>query len=262
MKFSTGLFINILNDNIDDWKKQIEFIDQLENVGHIEVWLEYLDLSKENIKWLISKLSKYRLIVHGPFTNLSLLSIHENVNKASVNTIKRAIDISVELGAGIITVHGGSYPFFCKKDEVNNQFLINIKNLIKYADNRIDVVIENLSNKRGVTVSYPASLHEIGNIKKSMTSSLFTLDIGHCIQNGEIEYGHFISEYKESIKNIHIHNAKVHGKSHYGFNKKGDVSIFDIISILQKVDYSNFLTLEIIDKEDIKETWKLLDMCS
>ncbi len=85
----------------------------------------------------------------------------------------------------------------------------------------------------------------------------FTLDIGHCIQNGD-DYLSFIELNKDRIVNIHLHNALKDGKAHYGFHKNGQLNLKKLISTLKRIQYSGFMSLEILQTEDIKKSWAVL----
>lgn len=52
--YSKGAFLNITSKNKNDWKRQADFINSLEGVNHIEVWIEE-DLTISELKFLKSK---------------------------------------------------------------------------------------------------------------------------------------------------------------------------------------------------------------
>jgi hypothetical protein len=71
-KYSKGVFLNIVSKDKNDWKRQIDFINSLPDVNHVEIWLEE-NLKLPDLKFLKSLLKKYDIIIHGPWAHLSLV---------------------------------------------------------------------------------------------------------------------------------------------------------------------------------------------
>ncbi|MFA6382279.1 MAG: sugar phosphate isomerase/epimerase family protein [Candidatus Buchananbacteria bacterium] len=255
--FKKGLFLNITSRNKSKWAKDIENLSNFQFLDFIEIWIEEIDLNTDEIAWLKQKLSPYEIIIHAPFINLSLISIQKSINEATINILKKSIDIGEQLNAKIITMHGGSFPLFLKQPAVKRIFVINFQQLINYADNKIEITIENTSIKKNTQISYPVLLNELSDIQSSIPNINFTLDVGHCIQNND-KFVNFLLKNKKYIKNIHLHNAIKNGTAHFGFNKKGDLKLKNFMDSLKNINYSNFLSLEILGEQDIKKSWELL----
>ncbi|MFH1972448.1 MAG: sugar phosphate isomerase/epimerase family protein [archaeon] len=255
--FSKGLFLHIKTQDMTTWKKDIDEIKSFQNVDHVEIWTEKINLSDEEINWLKKELYDYNIIIHAPFINLSLISLHNDINQATILILKKTIDLAYKLKAGLITVHAGAYPLFFNEDEVRTRLIKNFKEIINYSKDKVPVTIENISMKKSTQISYPVFLTELKRLKQEIPEINFTLDVGHCVQNDDIFFS-FLSENCESIKNIHLHNASKFGSAHYGFNKKGDLNLDNLLSHLKKINYSGFLSLEVLGCEDIKESWNIL----
>ena len=219
--------------------------------------MEEIDLNIEEINWLKGQLLDYEIIIHAPFINLSLVSSHKQINCASVDILKSTIDIAQKLDAKLITVHGGAYPLFFEQQTVEEKFVENFGQVMEYAKGKMPITVENLSAKKGVQISYPISPSKLTKIKSLIPDINFTLDIGHCVQNDD-EFINFLISNKNSIKNIHLHNAIKNGKAHYGFHKKGDLDLRKFLNLLKEIKYSGFLSLEVLGKEDINKSWNLL----
>jgi len=254
-KFSLGIFLDIHPEGREKWQQNIDFINSVEGINHLEIWLES-NLTDDDIQFLQSKLSKYQLIIHGPFLNLSLLSDHSSVNQTSLEIFKNAIDTSVKLNAKLITVHAGKYPKFFDKQKVFSIFEENFSELTNYANNKIIVTTENMDSSHGAHISFPTVV-DFSDIKKITPNVKFTLDIGHCILESSDLY-YFLKTYKDDIKNIHIHNAFKNGKSHFGLQLPGDLNTKKIINFLNEIDYQGFLTIEVLTNEDKIESVKLI----
>ncbi|MCX6727110.1 MAG: hypothetical protein NTY75_04905, partial [Candidatus Shapirobacteria bacterium] len=127
-KFKTGIFLNILTSDREQWLKDINFIKKISGLKHLEIWLE-ADLLKEDIDWLKKQLSDYQLIIHAPFTSMSLVSGHKLIDGASVEILKKTIDQSIALNAKLITIHTGKYPVYSTPQKASEIFSQNFQKL-------------------------------------------------------------------------------------------------------------------------------------
>lgn len=256
--FKKGLFLHITSHNRKSWSKDIENFCNFQFLDFIEIWVEEVNLNVDEISWLRKKLSPYEIIIHAPFINLTLVSIQRSINEATIDILKKSIDIGRQLNAKVITIHGGAFPLFLDQKMVKKIFVSNFQQLMNYAkDKKIEIAIENISMKKTTQISYPVLLNELSDIQSSIPNINFTLDVGHCIQNDDA-FAEFLVKNKKYIKNIHLNNAIKKGSAHFGFNRKGNLQLQNFINILRDIDYSNFLSLEILNKQDIKESWELL----
>lgn len=255
--FKKGLFLNITSRNRALWAKDIKNLNNFKFLDFVEIWMEETDLSTDKICWLKKTLSRYEIIIHAPFINLSLISLHAPINKSSIEIIRKTIDFGVQLGAKVITVHGGAFPLFLERSTVRKIFVKNFKRLMSYARNKIEITVENISIQKTTQISYPVLLDELLEIKSLIPNINFTLDVGHCIQNDD-DFVNFLMKNKKHIKNIHLHNAKKNGSAHFGFNKSGDLKLQKFLKRLKDINYPNFLSLEVLDKQDLKKSWKML----
>ena len=254
-KFSSGIFLDIFYDDRLDLQRKIDFIKNIPGLRHIEILIETI-LSLDTILWLKDQLSGYKIIVHGPFTGLCLISGHNEIRQTTLNIYKKYIDLSVTLGAKLITIHTGKYPVYFNPQIATDLFLKNFSELISYANNKIILTTENMPGKKGAQIDFP-SLLELEKIYKNLPKTTFTLDVGHCLETGEDFYS-FILKYKNQIKNIHLHNAVKNGKSHYGLQHLGDLDTKKFINFLNEINYQEFLTIEVLSNEDKIESAKLI----
>ncbi len=259
MTYSKGLFLNITSKNKKDWGKDIDFIKRLKGVSHLEIWLENIYLPKSDIESIKKELFNYKLIVHAPFINLSIISNHREINEASINILKITIEQSIKLNARLITIHAGAYPLTSDKEEIYELFAKNFKALLDYSKGRIPIAIENISRNERAQISFPVLTSELNKLNKFIPKINYTLDIGHCIQNDDNFSNFLVKNNNNHIKNIHLHNAIMGGRAHFGLNKSGDLKLDKLLELLSKIKYRGFLSLEIIDRENIKESWGLLN---
>ncbi len=93
-------------------------------------------------------------------------------------------------------------------------------------------------------------------MKKRLPWLNFTLDMGHAFQNGERlnEISKFLRKYKNSILDVHLHDAVLKGGAHLALGK-GDLDIKAFFNLLNKIDYNRYITLETIGEDDTKKSW-------
>lgn len=254
--YSIGIFLDIFNNDKKELEEKIKFIKTISGLDHLEIWSEAY-LSKKDINWLKDQLSDYQLIFHGPFTAMSLISGHKLINQASIRIFEKFIDQAISLNAKLMTIHTGKYPVYFNSQKAINFFSKNFQELLSYAGKEIVLTIENMSYGRGAQNNFP-SLEELNNFSKLIPNINYTLDIGHCLQNGE-DFYQFIKENKDSVKNIHLHNGVKNGKAHYGLQLPGDLNIKYLFNFLNEINYQNFLTLEVLTNKDKIESIKLLN---
>lgn len=259
-QFKKGLFLHIVSKDKKKWSKDIKKLAGFKYLDFVEMWIERIDLNSQEIAWLKQKLSHYEIIIHAPFINLTLVSAHDPINKATMDIFKKTIDTAEQLGAKIVTMHAGSFPLFMSISKARRMFAANFQQLMDYAEKKVSIAIENISAVKNTQISYPVLLGELTEIKQLIPNIVFTLDAGHCVQNND-DFEKFLKINKKQIKNIHLHNAIKGGYAHFGFNKQGDLNLCEFIDLLEKNKYNNYLSLEVLGERDIKESWNILLKC-
>jgi len=255
-KFSFGISLNIFTTNRQELQKNIDFVKTIPGLNHLEI-LSEVDLSPDDIDWIKNQLSDYQLIFHGPFTAMSLVSGHDLINQASVNIYQKFIDQAVAFHAKLMTVHTGKYPMYFTSQKAIETFAKNFQELLIYADSKLVLTTENMFSGRGAQIDFP-SLKELIDISNLNSNLNYTIDIGHCIRNNE-DFYEFISQNKNNIQNIHLHNASFLDKhDHFGLQLPGDLDTKKFINFLNEINYQNFVTLEVLTDEDKIESVKLV----
>ncbi len=257
--YSKGVFLNIISKDKNDWKGQIDFINSLPDVNHVEVWIEE-NLKSSELRFLKSLLKKYKIIIHGPFVHLSLISPHREIREITTKLYLRTLKIAEILRAEVVTFHCGTKTKFISKKAAADLLIQNLRGVKKRYKGKCTFTIENLpEEERGVQIHYPNSLEDLTYLKNSLPWLNFTLDIGHAFQNGENlnKISKFLKRYKNSIFDIHLHDATLNGKAHLALGK-GELNLVKFLSLLQEVYYENYLTLETITSKDTKFSWQKL----
>jgi sugar phosphate isomerase/epimerase len=255
--FSIGSFLYAITRDRNKLAKQLAFLKNLGGIQHLEVWLERGDWTEEDSRWLRKEMGDLDCIIHAPFINFSLVGTHQNILKASLEGLKRAVDLSEILQAKVITIHLGRQPIYMSTEEAYEIASAYIENLLEYTTDKIKLSVENLPAKGGSSTRYPTMLEDIEKLLNRFKDLFATVDIGHCILNND-QYIPFFEKYSDRIVDIHLHNAKAGGGDHYSLQAKGDLDIEDFFELLKKVKYKGYITLEVLKDNEVAESWAML----
>lgn len=255
--YSKGVFLNIKNNSVKEWAKSIKFIKSLDGVEHIEIWFEYFPREKRELNFLISALEEYKILLHAPFVHLNLASHHHEINKATIKINLQIIKIAKKMMAKGTTFHGGSRFLSLPEKFSRNLIIKNLKYILDLSENSTPFAIENLPlTEKKIQINYPSSLKEMIVLKRKIPNLKFTLDIGHCLQNGE-NFSEFLRIFRDSIFDIHLHDGRRNGSAHLALGK-GELNLNKFFSLLKDISYKGYLTLEMLSKSDIKKSWQIL----
>jgi len=238
------------------YEDQIRFVKTLAGLKSVEIWMEKLDLQENEIIGAKTLLDGIDILIHAPFVNISLISCHDEINTESIKIQKNLLKIAKKISAKSITLHAGSYPNFFTTDEVREIAIKNIKILLRESS---IFTLENISVGKKVNISYPTELSELAFLKKKIPELTFTIDIGHAIKNGNSkdEIEDFFMLYKDSILDIHLHDAVNGGRDHTALGT-GSLDIDWFFNLLYRCKYSNYINLEMLNNKDVEDSWKLL----
>ena len=255
--YSKGVFLNIVSRDRKNWKEQVNFINSLPEVNHVKVWIEE-NLNRSEIKFLKNLLKNYNIIVHGPFVHLSLISPHKEIREITIRRYLQTLKVAEILGAELVTLHAGTKIKFLSEKSAVKILINNLKKFKRYYKGKIAFTIENLPPQSGgVRDHYPGSLKDLSNLKRLLPWINFTVDIGHAFQSGENfnKISKFLKRYKDSILDIHLHDATLKGKAHLALGK-GELNINDFFKLLKNINYSGYISLETVTKEDTYKSWR------
>lgn len=253
--FSLGAFLDVTTRDETELKKRIAFLKSLNNLEHVEIWWELEDVSEKFIKIIETELKGYQIIIHAPFINLSLAG-HRDVNNATVAVLQKVYDIGVRLKAKVFTVHAGAKSFFQSEDETSALLVESLEKL-RTVDSLI-CTLENMpDSQKATSATIVYSLLELDKVLSRLPKFGITLDIGHVIQNKEQEWQEWFKTHKQRIQDIHLHGAEFGGKAHFSLGK-GDLDCSQLIQLLYSEGYSNFVTQEVVGREEIFNSWQFL----
>jgi sugar phosphate isomerase/epimerase len=251
--YRKGAFLNIVTSDRQDWTDAYRRIERFDGRGHVELWMEHIP-STEDIRALRHLLRDTEVIVHGPFIHLSLCTGLSEIAEVSLRRCERAIDASARIDAKVVTFHAGTY-------EVFEDHRTALERLAHRADRLIRVqtpvvTLENMPVRHSGTMR--ECLGRVDDLRQFLLlvpETKFTLDIGHCLQNGD-DYLGFLREHSDRIKNIHLHDGKRGGRGHLRLGG-GELELAKLVETLHDLNFREFVGLETIRDEDTDASWKI-----
>ncbi len=263
--FSTGVFFDLISIEKSKWELELSFIKSLEKAGkpgHIEVLLEYpysnSKLNKRHVRWLRSAFEGYDVLVHAPFSNMTLMATNEHIRNASIKEYKASIDAARAIRAKLLTFHLGHASFFADRNDVDNEKILkkSVSQLIGYAKKKgIRLAIENLVSPH----SFPISIEQTRKVLNMFPELGLTVDVGHYYAN-RVNPLKAIINFLPRIENIHLHDTvkdKKELKDHQELGT-GFINTKSIIRTLIKNRYKKYLTIETIEKEKIRRSYLMV----
>lgn len=202
------------------------------------------DLTGEDIQWAREQMEERGIgcSVHLPFYDLDLSAFRHDLRMAAVHSVVKSVEIAAELGAGTVTVHGGSmkcnyYSAEWEKtaEELSLDSLARINRECK--ERGIKLLIENLnlfSDRVHRVHALPAKLLET---KAELGDNIgFTLDIAHAVSTplNPVEYA--LALGPENIKLAHLNDNNLKADQHLGLG-------------MGRIDYRSFM------KSYLEEKW-------
>lgn len=256
--YSKGVFLHAIVRDRENWKRQAGFIHSLPNVNHVEVVIEE-NLSMSELNFIKSLIKKYKIIVHAPFIDMTLISIHPEIRRATLKIYFRAFQVAKHLNANLITFHGGKKLVFMDKKVAVGLLTQNLKKIKYHCPKGPLFTIENLPPPGGLFDNFFSSFEDLSYLKKHIPWLNFTLDIGHAFRSGEDldEISKFLKKYKDSILDIHLHDATLKRRDHLALGQ-GDLNLSKFLKILQEINYKNYLSLETVTRKDTGLSWRKL----
>ena len=82
----------------------------------------------------------------------------------------------------------------------------------------------------------------------------FTLDVGHCLQNGD-DFESFLRKRGDRISDIHLHDGICGGKAHLALGD-GSLNLPNLLRTLREVSFDGYVGLETISSYDTTRSWR------
>jgi histidinol dehydrogenase len=203
-QFKLGVYFDLYSGNPADWQQEAEFNKQF-RPEMVEVLLEHpgssSELTPERAELLRSLIGDVPITVHAPTINLSLASMSSRIVEATQRELIASLDACRNLGANMMTIHVGEYPYYTRLNgtDPSELFAKNVQPVLEEAMARsITVCVENLQ----VENHYPHSLEEVGSTLAPNPDLMFAHDLRNFCAVGEVP-GEAFAKYGDRTRAIH-----------------------------------------------------------
>ncbi len=249
-KYSRGAFLHIVEPSPEKWQRAFLRVMDLPQLDHVEVWLEYFPSRSERVL-LRDLLRGAQIIVHGPFIHLSLATNIESIGDASLKRCAESIDVASDLGAKVVTFHAGTYAVSESHEAAMERLARRFSKFLSRGSPL--VTLENMPVRDGTTKECLGRLEDLERLQTVIPEVRFTFDVGHSIQNGD-DYESFLKRNISRIEDIHLHDARPGGRGHLRLGA-GMLDLPGFVTILSKLGFDKYVSLETISIEDTEESW-------
>lgn len=254
MTYSRGVFFRLTDNTLASWQQELEFIQSLPGLNHVELWIENTNLTGDHFNWLNLHLKPYTKIIHAPFIGIQPTSFNLPLRQAATDILRTTIAIGQAINAQVITVHLGSYLSYDSPSSAISRIEPSFLTLLSHTQTPL-LAIENMPRKDSWQQS-AFCLTDLEAFWPNFTATNFTLDIGHCIKSGE-NYLKAIADHHTHIKDIHLHDGTKDG-DHQALGT-GRLQLDPLLKLLDQLNYTGFLTLETIGHEATQKSWQILN---
>ena len=248
-----GAFLNLLSFDPDDWRRQLDALDKLETLDHLELWLEFMP-TRTQLLVLSDLLDGRRTIMHGPFIGMSLASSWDDLARISLDRCLQAVELACFLGSEVVTIHGGIVHRDEPHDPVIERLVGRLERLSRYRNPII--ALENMAGRGGATREAIARTEHLVQVMSCLPDLHVTLDTGHALQNGD-DPSEFIEANGHRIVNIHLHDAHTGGRGHLRLGT-AELNTARLLDALRATNYNGFLTLETVGIDDTAASWNVV----
>ncbi|HID09612.1 TPA: hypothetical protein EYP13_05255 [Candidatus Micrarchaeota archaeon] len=98
------------------------------------------------LKTLEDVAGTFGLILHAPYREVFLASVHPVVQRASVQLVKDSVDLAARTGAEVLVMHLGSFNRKQERDDVLDRIVPPLREILDYAEERgVVVAVENVA---------------------------------------------------------------------------------------------------------------------
>jgi len=203
-RFGLGVYFDLYSAEVSDWTAEAAFNRQF-RPDVVEILLEHpgatADLTQERADTLRRLVGGAPLTVHAPTINLSLASMNRRVVEATQRELVDAVDATRRLGATMMTIHVGEYPFYTGLNGTDpaSLFADNVAPLLGYAaECGVTVCVENLSAEN----VYPHTLDDVQRLLRPNPGLMLAHDMRHFCNNGIAPLKAF-TEFADRTRSIH-----------------------------------------------------------
>jgi sugar phosphate isomerase/epimerase len=244
--FKLGYYFDLYSSSLTHWQNEARFNTSL-GPEFLEIMLEYpgstYDFDASSAGALRDLVPATPFTVHAPTINLSLVSLNRAIRAATQRELVYALEATGLLGADLMTIHGGEYPYYACINDTTPAVLFNrgVRLILDHASWRgITVCVENL---KGSNI-YPVTFTDIDAVLEPNPGLMLSLDVRHfCIS--EIDPIEAIVRYRSRIRSVHY-------RADCGLDQ---AELRCLLGTLMAGDYDGYFIIEdralnMLDKDD------------
>ncbi len=238
-----------------------EFLGMCQELGleHIEIQLEPPitppDIDHTTKTTILDSLGSASVIptTHAPYDDINLSSFKERIRRASLDILKECVDFTVEIGASILVVHGGSCSInqISKHDNAIQRFRASLLELAMYAHDRgVRIGLENkqIGLDREV-ILFPDEHHEVVHEFADFDVGA-VIDVGHANTAG-IALGEYFEQMQSYLIEVHLHDNNGTSDEHMTLGN-GTIDFKSVLNMLDRIQFDGPVILELDTREDLE----------
>jgi sugar phosphate isomerase/epimerase len=191
--------------------------------------------------------------IHAPLSDINLASPNRAIRKASIQQIKRSMDLARSLDTEVVVVHPGQMPILGRdlEDRVLGYNQDSLAECALYAtDCGVTMCVENMPCIDGLLFQ---DLEELDRLVREVDAHI-TLDVGHA-HNNSIPPKEMLKSSR--VKHVHLSDNDGSFDQHHALGS-ADIDFKSIISHLQELNYQGILVVEVKGPDDIKPSLSYL----
>ena len=191
--------------------------------------------------------------IHAPLSDINLASPNQAIRKASIQQMKRSMDLALSLDAEVVVVHPGQMPILGRDLEeavlrYNRESLAECA--VYAADCGVNMCVENMPRIDGLLFQ---DLDELDRLVKDIGAQI-TLDVGHA-HNNFIPTKDMLKSSR--VKHVHLSDNDGTFDQHHALGS-ADIDFKSLIDDLQKMNYQGILVVEVKGAADVKPSLSYL----
>ncbi|MFQ6129850.1 MAG: sugar phosphate isomerase/epimerase family protein [Candidatus Hadarchaeaceae archaeon] len=200
--------------------------------------------------------------VHGSFWDLNPASHHRELQKLTLNQLRRSIDACRALEGEIVVLHFGRCPVPEAKDFLEGakrRYRRFIEKCLPYARERgVTLALENAG---GQPATYPSTIEELKQLVLELEGAKIAFDIGHAHlaerrAGGKVTgpvIAKAIEGLREHLVHVHVHDNRGKDDDHLPPGD-GDINFKPVVEALRAINYGGLLIAELWNPKHPLET--------
>ena len=225
-----------------------EILDYLESIDikYCELMLEYpySDIDPDIVNSHTIKTS-----IHAPISDVNIASLNESVRKASVEEVKKSIDLASKIDSKAVVVHPGHMAFLARKfpEKIKEKSVISLKECSNFAEELgIQLCVENMPDMEGMTCK---DLDELDGLVQEV-GALMTVDVGHA-HNAGISIDEILKY--DNIGHVHLSDNDGSFDNHNAVGSK-DIDFKSLFEGLDNKNFEGIMVVEVTNQDEILES--------